>query len=398
MFNKIKAIIIKDTRVRFSSRSELLFFLILPVIFTFILGGGGAMGGGDSRVRLPVVDLDQSGQSAAFLEALSQSVTVRPDLMTEAEATQLLADRNVEAILIIPAGFERTLSGGEGARLSLSSAPNSNTGLVAEQAVGESVAAFTQPIAAARLGAAIVNSASPFADEAALERFVQDSRSAAAASLTESPARLSFTSAASAGVDYDPNAQASAGQLLTWVLIPLIGISALFADERVAGTLRRTVVTPTSRAVYLLGTISGQLLMALVQMLILAGFGILIMNVPWGRDPAALVLVLVTFGLAGVALGTMLGTIIRSPSQANNLSIMLGMSMALLGGCWFPLELFPPAVRSAVQVLPTTWAMQAMNDITLRGQGIAGVLPEAAVLLGFAVVFFVVGVWRFRYE
>jgi hypothetical protein len=26
------------------------------------------------------------------------------------------------------------------------------------------------------------------------------------------------------------------------------------------------------------------------------------------------------------------------------------------------------------------------------------VLPEAGVLLGFAALFFVVGVWRFRYE
>jgi ABC-2 type transport system permease protein len=42
--------------------------------------------------------------------------------------------------------------------------------------------------------------------------------------------------------------------------------------------------------------------------------------------------------------------------------------------------------------------MQGLTDITLRGQGLAGVWPEAAVLLGFAAVFFTVGVWRFRYE
>ena len=32
------------------------------------------------------------------------------------------------------------------------------------------------------------------------------------------------------------------------------------------------------------------------------------------------------------------------------------------------------------------------------GRGLVDILPEAAVLLGFAVVFFVVGLWRFRYE
>jgi ABC-2 type transport system permease protein len=39
-----------------------------------------------------------------------------------------------------------------------------------------------------------------------------------------------------------------------------------------------------------------------------------------------------------------------------------------------------------------------MLDLVLRGGGLPQVLPEAAVLLGFAVLFFSVGVWRFRYE
>jgi hypothetical protein len=39
-----------------------------------------------------------------------------------------------------------------------------------------------------------------------------------------------------------------------------------------------------------------------------------------------------------------------------------------------------------------------MLDIVLRGAGLSAVLPEAAVLLGFAVVFYGIGIWRFRYE
>jgi len=84
--------------------------------------------------------------------------------------------------------------------------------------------------------------------------------------------------------------------------------------------------------------------------------------------------------------------------EASGLSIMLGMVMALLGGCWYPIELFPQAVRTAVKILPATWAMQGLLDIVLRGQGLDAVLLEAGALLGFATLFFVVGVWRFRYE
>ena len=39
MLRKILAIAWKDAIIRFSSRSEILFFLVLPIVFTLILGG-----------------------------------------------------------------------------------------------------------------------------------------------------------------------------------------------------------------------------------------------------------------------------------------------------------------------------------------------------------------------
>jgi len=136
----------------------------------------------------------------------------------------------------------------------------------------------------------------------------------------------------------------------------------------------------------------------LTQMTLLIVFGIVVMKLKWGQSPAGLALVMVSFTLAAAALGTMLGTFVKSEAQANGLSIMIGMVMAMMSGCWYPIELFPPAIRSAAQALPTYWAMQGFLDIAVRGQGPAGVLLECAVLLGFALLFFTVGIARFRYE
>jgi ABC-2 type transport system permease protein len=74
------------------------------------------------------------------------------------------------------------------------------------------------------------------------------------------------------------------------------------------------------------------------------------------------------------------------------------MSLAALGGAWWPLEVTPPLYQSAVQVLPTTWAMRGFNDVIVGGQDVSGVLLEAGVLLGFAVVFLAIGVRRLRFE
>ena len=199
-------------------------------------------------------------------------------------------------------------------------------------------------------------------------------------------------------INYDPRANSTAGQMVTWVFIPLIGLSAMFALERTGGTLRRILVTPTSKALYISGTVLGQVLTALLQMAILIGFGALVMKINWLHAPLALLLVMLTSALAAAALGTMLGTFVKTEGQANGLSILIGMVMALLGGCWYPIELFPPLMRTAAKALPTYWAMTGFLNIAVRGQGLSGVLFESAVLLGFALVFFVIGVWRFRYE
>ncbi len=122
------------------------------------------------------------------------------------------------------------------------------------------------------------------------------------------------------------------------------------------------------------------------------------MKLNWGREPLALFILLFASALAAAAFGTTMGTFIKTEGQASGLSIMFGMVFALMGGCWYPLELFPPAIQNAVKILPTTWAMQGMLDLGLRGGGLIDILPEVGVLLGFAVIFFSVGVMRFRYE
>jgi ABC-2 type transport system permease protein len=93
-----------------------------------------------------------------------------------------------------------------------------------------------------------------------------------------------------------------------------------------------------------------------------------------------------------------MGAFVKTEGQANGLSIMLGMVMALLGGCWYPIELFPRVVQDVTRVLPTRWAMEGILNLALRGQGLENVLPHIGVLLAFALVGFAIGVWRFRYE
>lgn len=396
---KIFAIAWKDTIIRFASSWELLFFIVLPVVFTFLLAGGTPSGEEDTRIRLPVVDEAQTSISGQIINELENSTAIRPEVVTREEAQDQFDNRRASVVLLIPAGIDLASLQTGNASVQLLQQPNDLNATVAERAVLTALRRVSSSISAAQNAVKQRAAKQPFASEAEKQTYFESSLKLAQSIQKDAPERVTVVEGLTEDpVEYDPRANSSAGQLITWVFIPLFGIAALFAYERQSGTLQRLLTTPASKATFLLGTITGQVVMALVQMLLLVGFGILVMKLNWGREPLALFVILLASALAAAAFGTSMGTFIKTESQANGLSVMFGMVFALMGGCWYPLELFPPAIQNAVKVLPTTWAMQGMLDLVLRGGGLLDILPEAGVLLGFAAIFFSVGIWRFRYE
>jgi ABC-2 type transport system permease protein len=128
-----------------------------------------------------------------------------------------------------------------------------------------------------------------------------------------------------------------------------------------------------------------------VQVLVLFLVSSTLFKVDLGGDPLAFLLVCVALSTTVACLG-MLAAAIKFPMAAITAPLVIG---ALLGGCLFSSDFFPPLLRTVSYFIPHTWAMMAYQDLLVRGQGLAQVLPEIGMLLLFAVIFFVVGVRRF---
>lgn len=397
---KLFAIAIKDTLVRFTSPMEWLFFLVLPIIFTLVIGSSSGPSS-DARVKMIVVDQAKNALSETLITTLNGSSSVKIELKSLEDAISSLDQKKISSVLIIPQNFNQQSLLDQKAELELRQLPNNTDALIAQQAVQAVLSRVSSVVDIANMSVAQAESLPgfKFESETARQSFFDSSLKEAQTLMAESPNRIKEVKGNTKdSIEFDPRSNASAGQLVTWVFIPLIGLSATFAYERQKGTLRRILTTPTSKGLYLAGTIIGQVLTALVQMILLVLFGIFVMKLNWGHAPLALAVILISSALAAAAMGTMLGAFVKTEGQANGLSIMFGMVMALMGGCWYPLELFPQTVQQVVKILPTTWSMQGLLDIVLRGQGLTAVLPEAGVLLGFTLIFFIVGIARFKYE
>ena len=396
---KIIQIAQRDIKLEFSSPMAWLTFLILPVVFTAIFAGQFSSDDAPAPgLTMLVVDEDQGQLSADLIAELDQIASVRPETTTLADADERYLDGAL-AVLHIPSGFEQAVLSGQSSALDLRIQPSNTNGQIVNQAVQSAVADLVGPLQIAAASTQRMAANGTFNNQAEEDAWFQTIRENAAAELAAKPERVELTQPAETDASgFDIASQQALGQLITWVFIPLIGVSVLFVAERQYGTLSRMLTTPTSKATYMGGVIFGQLGKGLVQMLILVLFGALAFGIGYGNSPGGLALVLFSFGLAAVALGTMLGTFVKSDGQANGLSIMLGMVLALLGGCWYPLEFFPPAAKFVANFTPTSWALRGLTDLVVRGDSLVDVVPESGVLLLFAAVFFSVGVWRFRYE
>lgn len=377
-----------------------LFFLILPLLFTAVVGTGlrGAMGSDAEQpeeLRLPlyVIQEDTGALADALLGALE---TVNFDL----EATDALPDDAFG--LIVPADFSARLLAGEPVTLTFHTLPESSGSPVAEQSLAAAQGRLGGAALVARMGLEQARAAGLVATPEEEAAFFADLLTETLSATEHPPAVAQMRWPE--GVQAQDTAQAiatstehaSAGQIVTWVQITLLGAAEILVDERLRGTLKRMLIMPASRAMILGGKLLACLLRGLLQIAILIGGGALLFGVGWGRAPLAVIAVSVAFAWAVVGLGLLLATVVKTRRQADGVVTGLALTMAAMGGAWFPLEVTPEIYRTVVQALPSTWAVRAYEDILARGATLSDVSLHVGVLCAFGLVFTLVGMWRFK--
>src|SRR5262249_28174148 len=81
-------------------------------------------------------------------------------------------------------------------------------------------------------------------------------------------------------------------------------------------------------------------------------------------------LLLPTAGIvfAGTAFGLVVAGVARSREAVLPIGSIVIVTMAAVGGCWWPIDLEPPWMQSVARAFPTTWAMSAFHDLMIRRQ------------------------------
>jgi len=399
------AIAFNDLLMRLNERDTLIFSLILPILFTAVMGVGmdAAFGGdGDDRYPVAVVDQDGGALAAEVLDILDESEVVRVELVSEDAAREMLDDDEVWAAVALPAGFTKGLMDGRAVEATfIFSDLNASQRVQGEiQAVMSRVGAA---VSAAQTAVEEAEMVAGFGNAAERQDYFESALAAAREKLDPPPVGVETEVATQLeGEDEFANftgaSQSSPGMVVMFGMTTMLGVGIVLVQERRIGTLRRLLTTPASKASILIGKLSGTFMLGLLQTTVLIVFGLVAFDVQWGRDPLALVVVVFAFSLAIVCLGMLFATLVRTEEQAGNIMVGAAMAMAALGGAWWPITITPPFMQTLGHFFPSAWAMDAFQAIILQGATFSDVLPQAGILLGYAAVFFALGVWRFEFE
>jgi ABC-2 type transport system permease protein len=117
-----------------------------------------------------------------------------------------------------------------------------------------------------------------------------------------------------------------------------------------------------------------------------------------GKDPVALVIAIFLIALCSSALGVVIAALARTESQIGGLSTLILWGLGTLGGSIIPFFILENMLGPLPMALPHYWANRALDNIMVRGMMLGEVSLELIVLLGFSLVFFIVGLWRFDFD
>jgi len=379
------ALTVARTELRRAARDRTFLFFVLFLPFMVILLIGVTTSGFEQQ-RVGVL----RGERSVLADALVAGLDGAPGLDAVAvssreDGVQRLRLGEVSAVVLVPVGFDAQLSSGTSVVLPVLTSGAVGTGgstlasirsVVAQQAVTVQAAAFTT----SRVGGS-------FADHH--RRAVSLQR--------EAPVSAVRTEVVDATSNYLPVgfSYSAPTMLVLFVFINATAGGAAIIQTRRLGIFARALAAPVRPRDLVVGEGLCYLALSLAQAVLIVLVGALVFGVDWGNPLAATALVGV-WCLVGTGAGLVSGTLFHTAEQASAIGPAVGIAFGMLGGCMWPLEIVPEAVRTAGHLTPHAWAVDAWVTLLSRGGGLSDILGPLAVLAGVAALLLATASLRLR--
>ena len=402
MLRKIYAIAVKEFRLWISSPGNWLVVFLVP--FAFIGIFGAVFKEGTPVVTVFAVNEDEGELGGEIITLLEESNNLAFEMLeTRTEAERRVGKGDRMAAVVIPKGFSDLVTTDEGASLMVVVDPARTdeagivTGLVQEALIRPIVyAEIERGISGLFKGESIDS-----VDREAFQTFISAGLKAVVAKsvneaiedpLIKIKPEPATEQASQSEVSLLNSMVPGFALMFSFFMVSHLGETVI--NERTTGTLRRLATAPVNRAAILLGKALPFFFIAIFQLAFVLAVCNLLFDVPLGNSALALFVMLTCTALVIAAMGIMVASLARNANQAGVIAILIVVVMAAISGALMP-QIKLPGIN---MITPHYWAMEGILNVISRGLGVMDILPQAGVLFGMAVVYFLIGAWRFKVE
>lgn len=408
--SKTLALALKDLRIMPRVKAGLFFTFVWPLVVTVLFGYafGGPPAGQQNKVRIAVVDEDDTDGSRAFLKRLEESFELTPMARADAEAAVRRGQRT--GFVVIRTGFgeaSQRMFYGTAREIEIGIDPSRAAeagmieGLLSKHAAVELQRMFTD----AKASSAMVDRAlgemqgAPPDVVAPVQRFLGELKLFMGAGTTGAaggprgdwqPLKITKTDVARMREGPRNAFDITFPQGVIWGLFGCVmtfGISIVV--ERTHGTLVRLRMAPLTRTQILGGkALACVISMTIVQLMLLG------VALAFGVRPSSygiLALAALSSSICFVGFMMLIASLGKTEQAASGAASAVMMPLALLGGAMVPQFIMPQWMQTVGLVSPIRWALLAIEGGVWRNFSIAEMVLPCSILITVGVACFALG-------
>ncbi len=363
------ALIRKDLQIFLQDRRAVIMAFVAPIIigsfFGYVFGGSTYQSGTASRAKLLVTDQDNSPISQAIVNGMMAASQLDVSRVSFDEARSQIQKGNASVAMIIPPAFGRQVMFQAAQRPKLTFFVDPSHEVEAKMIEG---------LVTGRIAAAMNHGAPPPFETAEVPVTVN---------------RNGF---------YNPYAHSFGGMAIQFILFLGIDVGIGMLTDRQRGLWKRFASSPLSKWTLVGSRVVSATVMVCMILAVVFAFARLVFGVKIEGSLLGFAGVCIAFGLMTSSYGLVIAALGKTPQGARGLSILATLLMVMLSGAWIPSFLFPKWLRDMTKVVPARWAMDGLDGMSWRGLGFSEAVLPILVLLGFAAVFALFAISRFRWE
>jgi ABC-2 type transport system permease protein len=359
-------IFLNNLRRIFKSKYNLVYMVILPVILIIVIIG---LNSGNPQFSIAVVDNDNTKLTKTLIQRLEKENEIK--YLAQDEIKNSLINSKSDYAIVIPKGFTQSLIHGEESKINGYAINGINYVMAPKNSI-ENFISSIKAIAKASHG-----------DEElfyeGLDKYKQGSFKIKYERLDNSKVSKKTTSRA-------------LGFLVFNMLMLGTSIARITLKDKKNKIYNRILGGPIKPRNYTLQNLLSFLVVVILQVVIIFIFMINVFKITFPSLINMFLLFLI-FCVFVVAFGLFISSNSKDMTTASALSTLMVTPMAMIGGCFWSIELMPKTLQNISKFVPVSWMMQSADKLLYNGS-MYSVLKEISIVVLFTIVFLLLASWR----